>query len=161
MFPGPWAPCENCLKPGLLQHLLRLLYQSPWRLTADPLQSWSQRVSREVLGHMAPGFSLQAPLSPDSAGQRAGTQLGGRYQGSHGALPHLQENSRAVWLPAWWSSSHPCPRTRSSSFQSKYPLAFGKCFFNSKMVPYSLYSLGSSSFSLFSLSQVSVDTTQH
>ena len=87
---------------------------------------------------MTPGFSPQAPLSPEFVGQRAGTQLGGRRQGSHGALLHLQENLTTVGMPAWWSSPRPCLRTRFSSFQGKYALAFGERIFSSNGSIFSL-----------------------
>ena len=65
----------------------------------SPLTHFSpgcQDVNREGTGPMVPGSSPQSPLCAMCGGQRPGTQLSGRCQGSHGALLHLQEISIAA-----------------------------------------------------------------
>ena len=154
---SPSSSCENCLKPGLLQPPAEPVYQGLWRLT---LTRFSPGL-RLSAGKARVPWRLDSSPVHSSAGQRAGPQLGGGRQGSHGALPHLQENSRAVRAARLVESS-PSPRTRGLlSLRNKNSVAFVKYIFSNKIALYFLHSLGSSSFSFFSLSRALVDPTRH
>ena len=94
---GPGFLAWPCLGPGLMGEarpapdICRA--QGVRGLGDSPLTHFSPMSGCEQKRPGSHGAWIQppAPLCPVSAGQRAGIQIGG-HQGSHRALPHLQEN---------------------------------------------------------------------